>query len=104
MDKMYREQSESQVLVLSDEARDSWISYSQFIENQQGEGQVFETIQDWTGKLPGAALRISGLLHIVEHGIEVQAINRQTIDKVLDFCELLIEHARAFSNQLQAMR
>ena len=96
VDKMYREESESQTLMLTDEARDSWISFSQFIENQQGEGQVFEAIQDWTGKLPGAALRISGLLHIVEHGMEAQSINRAEMDNALDFCELLIEHARAF--------
>ena len=48
------------------------------------------------GKLPGAALRIAGNFHLVEHGPNPPAqIEAATIERALDLCALLIDHARA---------
>ena len=82
-------------LTLSAEALDSWLSFAQFIESNQGTNGEFEPIQDWTGKLPGAALRIAGLLHVVEFGGASPIVNQATMEKALDLAELLIEHAKA---------
>lgn len=83
------------ILTLDDNAREAWHKFSQSIEAKQGEGREYESIQDWTGKLPGAALRIAGLFHVVEYGTETTIITIKTIESTLDLCELLIEHAKA---------
>ena len=94
-DKVRSEQGKPNVLVLDHEARDSWKRFAQYIETNQGEGKEFESIQDWTGKLPGASLRIAGLCHVVEHGEGNLIINRQTMERSLDLCEMLIKNAQA---------
>jgi putative DNA primase/helicase len=95
MDIMESGVSKPRVLHLSDEARGSWEKFSQYIESHQGDGKEFEPIQDWTGKIAGASLRISGLCHVVQHGEENPIINRDTMERSLDLCELLIKHAQA---------
>ena len=72
----------------------AWVKFSQYIESKQGPDGEFYTFQDWTSKLPGAALRIAGLFHVVEHGAGIPTINIQTMERALDLCDLLIGHAR----------
>jgi putative DNA primase/helicase len=88
-------QERPRTLTLSAEALDSWLAFAEFIETRQGPNGEFEPIQDWTGKLPGAALRVAGLFHVVEHGPAAPVINQDTIEKALDLCVLLIPHAQA---------
>ena len=83
------------IIQLSSDSRDKWIQFSKYIESKQGDGGEFEPIQDWTGKLPGAALRIAGLCHVVEYGDENHLINKATLERALDLCDPLIKHARA---------
>lgn len=83
-------------LTLNSAALDSWLAFAEMIERRQGEGGDLEPIQDWSAKLPGAALRIAGGFHLVEHGSTPPArINAGTVERALDLCALLIEHARA---------
>lgn len=82
------------ILTLSKEALDAWLAFSQYIESNQGEEKEFEPIQDWTGKLPGAALRIAGNCHIVEYGGNNLTISKGIMERALDLCELLICHAQ----------
>jgi putative DNA primase/helicase len=83
------------ILTLTPDALKAWLAFSQFIESRQGQYGEYHSIQDWTGKLPGAALRIAGLCHVVEHGEATAVISRPTIEKALDLAELLIVHAKA---------
>jgi hypothetical protein len=83
------------ILRLDDDALGSWLKFAQYVESNQGQGGDFESFQDWTGKLPGVALRIAGLCHVVEHGSDNHLINKATLERALDLCELLIKHARA---------
>lgn len=85
----------ARILTLTQDALQSWLRFSQAIENRQGPDGDLYSIQDWTSKLPGAALRIAGLFHVVEHGEHVQAISENTITRSLKLCELLIPHAEA---------
>ncbi len=82
-------------LTLSADALESWLAFSEYIESKQGPNGDFEPIQDWTGKLPGAALRIAGIFHVVEHGLSTSTVNQSTIEKALDLATLLIQHAQA---------
>lgn len=83
------------ILTLAPDAQKAWMFFSQYIESKQGQYGDFHSIQDWTGKLPGAALRLAGLCHVVEHGDAVTVISLATIEKALDLGELLIAHAKA---------
>jgi len=58
-------------------------------------GGEFYSFQDWTAKLPGAALRIAGIFHVITHGKGNKVISSDTMEMSLDLCELLISHARA---------
>ncbi|MRR56986.1 MAG: DUF3987 domain-containing protein [Deltaproteobacteria bacterium] len=91
-------QEQARTLVLDKDALKKWENFSQAIESRLGKGGDLETIQDWGGKLAGAALRIAGLLHVVEHGVENLSINTQTIERALCLCDLLIIHAKAAFN------
>ncbi|MDY0280465.1 MAG: DUF3987 domain-containing protein [Salinivirgaceae bacterium] len=90
------------LLALSPDALQAWQQFSQFIEDRQGPDGEFYSIQDWTSKLPGAALRISALFHVVEYGAEVLEINRATIERALDLCELVIAHAQTAFDMMGA--
>jgi len=81
-------------LYLSTDALNEWTIFSEYIEAKQGEGGEFESIQDWTGKLPGAALRIAGLCHVAEYGEQSREISLTTTLKAIGLCELLISHAQ----------
>ncbi|HYS42756.1 MAG TPA: DUF3987 domain-containing protein, partial [Geobacteraceae bacterium] len=93
----------ARVLTLAPEALLVWQQFGQYVENRQGPDGEFYSIQDFTSKLPGAALRIAGLLHVVEEHlvsgtviVEAGAtINASTVERALDLCDLLISHARA---------
>ncbi len=82
-------------LTLTLDALDSWQAFAEMIERRQGEDGDLEPIQDWSAKLPGAALRIAGTFHLVQHGSKPPAeIETATVERALDLCALLIEHAR----------
>lgn len=83
------------VIQLSSESKDKWLQFSKYIESKQGDGGEFEPIQDWTGKLPGAALRIAGICHVVEHGDQPIPIKLETLERAVNLCESLIPHAKA---------
>ncbi|HQH73118.1 MAG TPA: YfjI family protein, partial [bacterium] len=83
------------VLSLDGKALEAWKTFSQFIESNQGNGKTYESIQDWTGKLPGAALRIAGNFHVAEYGEGNPTIGLHTMENALDLSNLLIEHAQA---------
>ena len=62
------------------------------------DGEIFEHIKDWAGKLPGAVGRLVGLLHCVEHANEQPwtiQINDETLDRTLNLAAYLSRHALA---------
>jgi putative DNA primase/helicase len=88
------------VLRLDSEALKFWMAYQQTLEPRQGDGGDLQAIADWTAKLPGAALRLAGLSHIIENGDQSMTIGRETMERCLHLADLLIEHARAAFSML----
>jgi putative DNA primase/helicase len=82
------------LLSLESDAMEAYFSFAQQIEDRQGPGKEFEGIADWTGKLPGAVLRIAGLCHCAEFGPGKQLISKATINRAIKLAWLLIEHAK----------
>jgi Protein of unknown function (DUF3987) len=85
-------------IVLSDEAHAELREFAASVEVSMREGGRFEYIQDWAGKLPGAAVRIAGNLHVAEHAFEMPANSKVSLDtmrRALQFAAVLGEHAVA---------
>jgi putative DNA primase/helicase len=80
-------------LRLEREALASWRAFGQALEKHQGETGDLGSIADWTAKLPGAVLRLAGIAHVVEHGLDSDLILQETLERTLDLANLLIQHA-----------
>lgn len=88
-------EDDEHTLLLSDAARDLWVTFAQKIENEQAEGGPLESMRDWCAKLPGGALRVAGLLHVAGHGKALEAISEETMKRAVGLCLRLIRHAQA---------
>lgn len=93
IDNLGREQP--RLLKLSPEALKLWQDFCQRIESKQGQYGEYHSIQDWTGKLSGATLRIAGLCHVVEHGKKLSVVGPDTMNRAIELSNLLILHAKA---------
>ncbi|HQT01173.1 MAG: hypothetical protein B7Y26_08840 [Hydrogenophilales bacterium 16-64-46] len=88
-------EDDEHTLLLSDAARDLWVTFAQKIENEQAEGGPLESMRDWCAKLPGGALRVAGLLHVAGHGKAAEPISDETMKCAVGLCLRLIRHAQA---------
>ena len=82
-------------LTLSEAARDIWLDLAEAIEREQGEGGQYESISDWTSKLPGAVARIAALLELAEMGLQAEEVQWAAMDRAVRLAWLLIPHAQA---------
>ena len=83
-------------LTLTPDALECWLAFREMVEQRQGQDGDLESIADWSGKLHGAALRIAGNLHLAQFGAHPPAqIEAETMERALDLCALLIDHAKA---------
>jgi putative DNA primase/helicase len=90
-------------LTLTADALDCWHAFAEMVEQRQGPGGDLENISDWSGKLPGAALRVAGNLHLVEQGANPpRQISAATMERALDLCALLVDHAKAAFDLMEA--
>ena len=83
------------VLTLCEAARDVWLDLAEELEREQGDGGRYESIADWTSKLPGAVARIAALLELAETGLQATEVSFDSMDKALQLGRLLIPHAQA---------
>lgn len=84
------------ILSLTPEALSHWASFSQELELKLREGAELFMLPDWAGKLPGAAARLAGLLHIVKyvHGSPADIpLEPDTMLSALEIADTLIPHA-----------
>lgn len=80
-------------LPFTDPARDVWLDFAEEVELGQGDGGKFESILDWTSKLPGAAARVAGLLELAEVGLSADSVSQVSVERAVHLCRLLIPHA-----------
>jgi len=86
------------ILKLTPEAYGLWKEFQKEVEKDMRDGEIFEHINDWAGKLPGVVGRLAGLLHCVEHANEQPwsiPINDETLDRTLNLAASLSRHALA---------
>ena len=83
------------VLPLTEQARECWYQMAEGIERNQGEGGRYESISDWTSKLPGAAARLAGLFELATVGQQAASVSLQSMERAVRLARLLIPHAQA---------
>jgi replicative DNA helicase len=78
-----------------------FFDFKAWVEPRLGEYGEFSALTDWANKLPGAVLRIAGLLHMSEHASYNSynscddEISADTIRRAIRFAHYLIPHAQA---------
>lgn len=87
--------TQPKVLTVCDAAREIWLDMAQAIENEQGEGGRYESISDWTSKLPGAVARIAALFELATTGLGATEVSFECMDDAINLARLLIPHAQA---------
>lgn len=85
-------------LVLDAEARDVYYDFAEYVERRQGRDREYEEIQDWTGKIPGQALRLAALFSVAENWFSATTIKKEYMQNAVRLCTLLIEHTKAAFN------
>lgn len=95
---MKRPEAGAYAITLSDEARQELREFAAVVEHDLRDGERFEHIRDWAGKLPGAAARIAGLLHCAKHALgnpDKEPIDLDTMRRALVLAAVLTHHALA---------
>jgi hypothetical protein len=82
------------VLILSPEAYGEFHKFRLWLEPKLRPLGELYICQGWAGKVAGYALRIAGLTHAVEHGVQNTQISLATMQKALWIAYPLIQHAR----------
>jgi replicative DNA helicase len=83
------------VLPLTDAAREIWLDMAEAIEREQGDGGRYESISDWTSKLPGAVARVAALLELAEKGLQTNQVSLGAMERAVSLARLWIPHAQA---------
>ena len=82
------------MIVVSNEAHAEWREFGDQVEVAMREGGRFEHIQDWAGKLPGAAVRIAGNLHCAEFAFGMPADSELSIDTMRRALQFAVSSGR----------
>jgi replicative DNA helicase len=91
------------ILSLSPSAWVRMQEFQEWIEPMLGEAGELGLLTDWGAKLPGAVLRIAGLLHLWQTPNE-SVISESTLTAALDIGRYLIPHAEAAFLEMGADR
>lgn len=84
------------VLRFAADAYTEWKGFQRATEAELADGGRFEHCRDWGGKLPGAAARLAGILHCVEHPRPWERqIGYETTSRALTLAAALSFHAVA---------
>jgi len=90
--------AETPSLIISPKAYKFWLNFSRLIEIRMQDGGQYELIRDWAGKLPGAIVRIAGLLHIMkcyDQKAPNYTVDLDTMESAVSIGHCLQSHALA---------
>jgi len=93
------------LLRLSEGARSERHAFAQAIEKQMQPDHELEHFTDWAGKAPGAAARLAGVLHGIEHahGTPWEAeITAKTMNAALEIMAVITHHSLAALDMMGA--
>lgn len=91
------------VLAFSRDADTALTTFRRSVEVQLRPDGALSEIKDWGGKLPGAVVRIAGLLHVAQHaavGPEQHPVSGDTVRRAIVIADYFAHHARQFFTRL----
>lgn len=83
------------ILTFDELAEDTWLDFSQEIEDQLTEGGELDSIRDWLSKLAGATARVAGLIEIATVGLSAQVVGLESMHQAIKLARLMIPHTQA---------
>jgi hypothetical protein len=89
------EQSDFPSLILCSEASEKFHKFRHEIEKELRPDGRLNHVSGWGGKICGFALRITGILHVMEYLTGEDEISSQTMHQALEISNILIDHALA---------
>ena len=82
-------------LRLSAEANDIRRAFASYIEVSMKPGGELESMRDWANKIPGNAVRMSGLLHFFASGSPLATpITGETMEAAVTIAAIMVDHAK----------
>ena len=84
------------ILRLTPESFAEWRAFALRVEAEMRAGGTFEMATDWAGKAPGAAARLAGVLHVIEHAHGTPAaspVSVETMGRALEIMALIARHS-----------
>ena len=93
------------LLRLSHEAYTEWHEFQRAIETQMQPGRELEHFTDWAGKAPGAAARLAGVLHGIQHAHGTPwatDISTETMTDALEIMAVISRHSLAALDMMGA--
>ncbi len=91
------------VLVFSHDADIALTAFRRDVEAQLRPDGTLSELKDWGGKLPGAVVRIAGLLHIAQYAVvgpERHPVSGETVSRAIVIADYFTQHARQFFTRL----
>jgi hypothetical protein len=85
-------------LQLSPDAHSEWLEFARAIEVQMRPDARLEHVTDWAGKAPGAAARLAGVLHCIEHAHGrpwEHKISAKTMTAAIEIMAVISQHSLA---------
>ena len=80
-------------LLLSRDADAVWCAFTERVEPRLADEGDLEELRDWAGKLPGAVLRVAGVLHVAEATLAREDANAPIAgDMMIRVCRLAEEY------------
>lgn len=82
-------------IALDDEA-DQYCEYLSLWIEEKLTGE-FVTFEEWAGKLHGNTMRIAGIFHVIEHGLNAVNVplSKETLNKAVIVSQYYLEHSKA---------
>lgn len=91
-------EGELQTATLTPAAHSEWLEFARAIETQMQPGKDLEHLTDWAGKAPGAAARIAGIMHGIEHAHGTPwtvPVSVETMNQALELMAVITRHSMA---------
>jgi len=93
------------ILQFDEPAYHEWEEFALSVEPHMRDGERYEHIRDWAGKLPGAAARLAGVFHCAQHAIKdpwSHPVCLTTVRQALTIMAVLSSHALAVFGMMGA--
>jgi hypothetical protein len=81
------------VMRLSEEAKRAWVAFYNYVEAAQKNGGALESIRGFASKIAENAVRITGVLHMMEEGDAAKEISQDAMERGIEIAQHYLDEA-----------